>query len=64
MSGVLNRALEGLRRLVQRDNRLEEPKDVMRAKQRKSAPTSQPRRVNRFFAQPPFSPAESKTSLR
>ena len=34
MSGVLNRALEGLRRLVQRRNRFEQPEDVVSAKQR------------------------------
>jgi putative DNA primase/helicase len=34
MSGVLNRALEGLRQLVQRRNRFEQPEDVVSAKQR------------------------------
>jgi|tagenome__1003787_1003787.scaffolds.fasta_scaffold19439668_1 putative DNA primase/helicase len=34
MSGVLNQALEGLRRLVKRRNRFEQPEDVKRAKQR------------------------------
>jgi putative DNA primase/helicase len=34
MSGVLNRALDGLRQLVQRRNRFEQPEDVVSAKQR------------------------------